>query len=126
MAIMPWQACQGAQRSVCGSTRSNHSTSQWWVLSISVKSEQNNLLFVYSVQGWTNPLFGSIKAGVVESANPEAGYEAAHREGGHIRSKNFYIGKDEKGNTTKFYIQVSASPGNDPMSFVVQQVAAED
>ncbi|KAG1861451.1 hypothetical protein C8R48DRAFT_711519 [Suillus tomentosus] len=76
--------------------------------------------------GWTNPLVGTIKAGVVESANPEAGYEAATSEGGHIRSKNFYLGKDEKGNTTKFYIQVSASPGNDPMSFVVQQVATED
>ncbi|KAG2154311.1 uncharacterized protein EDB93DRAFT_1248510 [Suillus bovinus] len=32
-------------------------------------------------------------------------YDAACREGGHIRSKNLYMGKDEKGNTSKFYIE---------------------
>ncbi|KAG1883433.1 hypothetical protein F4604DRAFT_1738366 [Suillus subluteus] len=78
--------------------------------------------------GWTDPLVGSMKAGVVESAVAEAGYDAATREGGHIQSKNLYVGKDEKGNPSKFYIRVSASPGKDPMSFVVQQVpyVAED
>ncbi|KAG2065929.1 hypothetical protein BDR04DRAFT_1107731 [Suillus decipiens] len=72
--------------------------------------------------GWSDPLVGSLKAGVVESATAEAGYEAVTREGGHIQSKNLFAGKDENGKPAKFYIQVSASPGKDPMSFVVQQV----
>ncbi|KAG2109956.1 uncharacterized protein F5147DRAFT_836497 [Suillus discolor] len=41
--------------------------------------------------GWTDPLLGSMKAGVVESAVAEAGYNAASREGGHIRSKSSYM-----------------------------------
>ncbi|KAG2069442.1 hypothetical protein BDR04DRAFT_1101520 [Suillus decipiens] len=76
--------------------------------------------------GWTDPLMGSIKAGVVESAKAKAGYDAATREGGYIQSKNQYMGKDEKGNPAKFYIRVSASPGKDPMAFVVQQVPYTD
>ncbi|KAG1742168.1 hypothetical protein EDB19DRAFT_1702642 [Suillus lakei] len=72
--------------------------------------------------GWTDPLVGSMKAGVVQSTDAEVGYQAASREGGIIKSKNIYEGKDKEGNPAKFYIQVSASPGKDPMSFVVQQV----
>ncbi|KAG1861450.1 hypothetical protein C8R48DRAFT_657658 [Suillus tomentosus] len=76
--------------------------------------------------GWTDPILGSMKAGVVESAVAEDGYNAATREGGHIQSKNRYKGKDEKGVPTEFYIRISASPGKDPMSFVVQQVPVGD
>ncbi|KAG2132144.1 uncharacterized protein EDB93DRAFT_1094042, partial [Suillus bovinus] len=113
-----WKAPEGGTPfSCCNGDGAITGTTGGTVFNLWLDSEQS-----FNFAGWTDPLIGSMKAGVVESADAEASYNAASREGGHIWSKNLYMEKDEKGNTSKFYIEVSALPGKDPMLFVVQQV----
>ncbi|KAM0492530.1 hypothetical protein ACHAP8_009885 [Fusarium lateritium] len=76
--------------------------------------------FDFSV-GLTAPVAGSYKAGVVESADPKAGYEAALRKGVAINSENTYISKDEDGNEQEIMFHVSAFPGKH-MSIEIRQI----
>ncbi|KAI0295286.1 hypothetical protein BC826DRAFT_291736 [Russula brevipes] len=71
--------------------------------------------------GWTNPTFGSYKAGVTESSKGKDGYEVANPYGGSILSKNVFEGKDKRGKPAKFRIHVSAAPGQDAL-YVIKQV----
>ena len=73
------------------------------------------------VQGWTNPLIGSYKAGVVESSNPKDGCDATNDNGGSLQSKYIFEGKGKDGKPAKFRIHVSASPSLKPQ-FVVTQI----
>jgi hypothetical protein len=72
-------------------------------------------------QGWTNPLAGSYKAGVVQSSNPKDGYDAADDDGGYIQSKNIFEGKDMYGKPVQFRIHISAAPSQKPQ-YIVSQV----
>ncbi|KZZ91818.1 hypothetical protein AAL_06572 [Moelleriella libera RCEF 2490] len=76
--------------------------------------------FDFSV-GLTAPLAGSYKAGVVESADPKAGYEAALRKGVAIISENTYISRDEDGNKQEIMFHVAAFPGK-YMSIEIRQI----
>jgi hypothetical protein len=73
------------------------------------------------VQGWTNPLLGSYKAGAVESSNPKDGYDAADDRAGYLQSKYIFEGKDKDGKPANFQIHISSSPSQKP-EFVVTQV----
>ncbi|KAF8803225.1 hypothetical protein BYT27DRAFT_6739967 [Phlegmacium glaucopus] len=71
--------------------------------------------------GWTDPLLGSYKAGVVGSGSAKDAYDHANDDGGSLISKDIFEGRDKEGNTAKFRIHISATPGQKPL-FVVEQV----
>ncbi|KAH6909870.1 hypothetical protein BKA70DRAFT_1101952, partial [Coprinopsis sp. MPI-PUGE-AT-0042] len=75
--------------------------------------------FVFSI-GFTNPWAGSYKAGVVESSNPEKGYEAASQAGGSIESP-LYEAKDHEGEDIRFKLHISATASQRP-AFVVSEI----
>jgi len=76
--------------------------------------------------GWTMPLIGSNKAGVVESSKAKDGYDIATPGGNYIQSKNSFKGKDKDGKDAQFAFFISASPGKDPMVVMVDQVLSVD
>ncbi|KDQ13439.1 hypothetical protein BOTBODRAFT_66681 [Botryobasidium botryosum FD-172 SS1] len=71
--------------------------------------------------GWTNPYAGSIKGAVVESSDPQSGYEHANANGNSIRSTSSYRGKDADGNEIIIHFHVSAAPGQ-RATYVITQV----
>ncbi|KAH9923435.1 uncharacterized protein BXZ73DRAFT_103873 [Epithele typhae] len=71
--------------------------------------------------GWTNPVFGSYKAGVVESSRAKAGYDIATSRGNSITSRHIFEGTDKDGNAARFRIHVSAVPGQEKL-YVIKQV----
>ncbi|KAF8803230.1 hypothetical protein BYT27DRAFT_7340934 [Phlegmacium glaucopus] len=73
--------------------------------------------------GWTNPLFGSYKAGVVASGSAKDAYDQSDDDGGSLISKDIFEGKDKDGNTAKFHI--SAAPNQRPQFVVVQVPVSE-
>jgi hypothetical protein len=72
------------------------------------------------LQGWSNPLVGPYKVGVVASSFAKEGYDSAGDYGVSLISQDVFEGKDKEGNTAKFLIHISAAPSQ--KSFVVAQV----
>ncbi|KAF8803222.1 hypothetical protein BYT27DRAFT_7214790 [Phlegmacium glaucopus] len=75
--------------------------------------------------GWTSPLLGSYKAGVVASSSAKDAYGSADDHGASLISKDIFEGKDKDGNTAKFRIHVSAAPSQKPLFVVVQVPVSE-
>ena len=72
-------------------------------------------------QGWTNPAIGAYKAGVVNSAKGEDGYNAATDNGGALMSEQLFEGKDKDGKKAAFKIHISAAPGVETL-YVIKQL----
>ncbi|KAJ7586012.1 hypothetical protein C8J56DRAFT_940091 [Mycena floridula] len=62
--------------------------------------------------GWTNPYAGSIKAGIVNSNDPKAGYNCASPEGNELKSELKLKGLDNDGKSGAWTLNMSAAAGN--------------
>lgn len=62
--------------------------------------------------GWTNPCFGSIKAGIVHSIDPKAGYGCASGEGNALKSDLKLKGINTDGKSGEWTLNMSATAGS--------------
>ncbi|KAJ7585910.1 hypothetical protein C8J56DRAFT_787891, partial [Mycena floridula] len=62
--------------------------------------------------GWTHPVLGSKKAGIVNSIDPEAGYNCALPEGNNLKSDLELKGIDNDGKSGAWTLNMSAAAGS--------------
>jgi hypothetical protein len=71
--------------------------------------------------GWTNPYWGSIKAGIVNSIDPKAGYDCASAGGNTLESDLKLKGIDSHGRSGEWTFNMSAAAGS-TIVYTISQV----
>ncbi|KAI9170787.1 hypothetical protein HJFPF1_00260 [Paramyrothecium foliicola] len=72
--------------------------------------------------GFTDPVAGKYKSGVVESISAEDGYKKATEGGNKIVSQNEFSGVDTDGNDMNIMFEVQCSGGQKPVYTITQTV----
>ncbi|KAL2007755.1 hypothetical protein VTN00DRAFT_7737 [Thermoascus crustaceus] len=93
-------------------------------VSLNVGLLDTDTLTTKSREGFTNPQFGSFKAGVVESSSAETGYDNASGDGNtaNFEKKNNYKGSAQLGNPSPIRFYLAATAGQEQMFVIRQEV----